>query len=379
MRIASFPRISGAWAAIVAASLCASRAEAQSAPSLDGLSIHGFLSQAYAAADGGQVRGIPTGGTTDYRTAALQVRFDATDRTRVVVQLSHERMGRNPVVAEAPDLALDWAFIEQQLGSGVYGRAGRAKLPTGIYSEIQDVGTLIPLHRAPYVLYSDQFLSTESVNGIVAGRRGSGEAWSLDAHVYAGGWNFRNSDYSRSRARNGLGAQLWLTTPLSGVRLGVGGRRFDVDRYADDPNSHVQDWTQWQLGLDATFDRWFLRSEYQHVDWESDAGSFGWFEAFYGQIGASPIRRLTLVAEAQKANVRYAALQPIAFDLTREADRDLALGARWAFTPALVAKAEWHWYRGYAGEDTGFDPATAFVLGERTDARFAVLGLSASF
>src|SRR6185295_799141 len=50
------------------------------------ITIHGFLSQAYARTDGSQILGIPKQGTADYRTAALQVRADITPSDTFAIQ-----------------------------------------------------------------------------------------------------------------------------------------------------------------------------------------------------------------------------------------------------------------------------------------------------
>src|SRR4029078_364973 len=57
------------------------------------LSVHGFLTQAYASSNGNTLFGIPDDGTSDYRNAALQFRYKLTDHNSIVIQLSHERLG----------------------------------------------------------------------------------------------------------------------------------------------------------------------------------------------------------------------------------------------------------------------------------------------
>ena len=82
---------------------------AVNAQALDGplskLSIHGFLTQAYATAEfskGGPTPdevtlGIPEDGTFDYRVLALQFRYDITPEDTMIVQFSSRSLGASPI------------------------------------------------------------------------------------------------------------------------------------------------------------------------------------------------------------------------------------------------------------------------------------------
>jgi len=47
--------------------------------------------------------GIPEGGTADYRTAALQLRYVMTPHDQFVWQFSHRRLGTSPITVSEPD------------------------------------------------------------------------------------------------------------------------------------------------------------------------------------------------------------------------------------------------------------------------------------
>lgn len=55
------------------------------------LTVHGFLTQAYAKSDGGTVLGITEDGTSDYRSLALQLRYAMSENDTFVLQLSTAR------------------------------------------------------------------------------------------------------------------------------------------------------------------------------------------------------------------------------------------------------------------------------------------------
>src|SRR5262249_9505635 len=72
------------------------------------VSIHGYMSQAYAKTDGNEIAGITESGTADYRAAAIQVRAEITPQDSFAVQFSHERLGKTGLQAFQQDVALDW-------------------------------------------------------------------------------------------------------------------------------------------------------------------------------------------------------------------------------------------------------------------------------
>ena len=59
------------------------------------LSVHGFLSLGWGITDGNQNLGLTEDGTAEYRSAALQLRFTATEWDSIVFQTSHERLGES--------------------------------------------------------------------------------------------------------------------------------------------------------------------------------------------------------------------------------------------------------------------------------------------
>ncbi len=196
-------------AAILAVAPRAAGAQA----ALDRLSVHGFLSQAFGMSQRNQVIGIPEQGTFDYRTAALQFRFAATDDDHVVVQFSHERFGRSPDVPGDAELEVDWAWYEHRFGPATSVRLGKIAIPFGIYNEVRDVGTLLPFYRAPNVMYNERVFTIETVNGIVVSHTfADGSPWSLTVDGYFGGWDYPQPDGTEAHASNAVGGRVWLNS-----------------------------------------------------------------------------------------------------------------------------------------------------------------------
>ena len=142
-------------------------AQQASAQNADKLSIHGYLTQGYAVSDSAHVEGIPKEGTTDYRRAALLMRYATTSSDNFVIQLAHRRLGNSPSMQFEPDVKVDWAYYEHTFsGPSTRLRVGKSPIPFGIYNEVRYVGTQLPFYRAPYAMYHEGIYTAETVDGV---------------------------------------------------------------------------------------------------------------------------------------------------------------------------------------------------------------------
>jgi len=325
---------------------------------LDRLSVHGFLSQAYGASDHYQVAGIPSHGTADYRVAALQFRYDATDRDVFVIQFSHERLGLSPLAAYEPEVDVDWIFYEHRLGDRTIARVGKIKSPIGMYNQIRDVGTLLPLYRPPEALYNERTYSNETVDGVLIGHQVPLGAWGLDIEGFFGSWEYFQWDrQTRAHVDNALGGQLWLSTPIEGLRLGAAAIRSEVRNLQDVPEDLVDTQVIWFTALDGTFSRFFVRGEGFSINLEEEGLPYaGDALAYYGQVGLHISDVLSVVAQAERRTLAldFFGPQPFSFDGT--ADRDISIGVRFQPSPNLAFKLEGHSYRGFGTDDPALVP-----------------------
>ena len=336
----------------------------------DRFAIHGYITQGWARSTGARFYGITDRSSTDFRYAALQARFRATEKDQFLVQLNHRRLGRSDITAFESDVNLNWAFYQRTLGTGTTIKAGRVAIPRGIYNELRSVGVALPMYRPPVVFYDEGAYYSETIDGVVASHRFFDDAaWSVEAHAYGGGWRSLAYDtwsdtYSieRVRAENAVGAQLWLHTPVEGVRFGVAAQRYDYDWDAEEP----YEVKEWHVSADATRERGFLRTEVQLQNYGLDK-----FYAGYVQLGARLTPTLTLTGELQRSrdtDVKYGVNLPSDF----EWHRSDGVGLAYAFTPSFVLKVEQHWDRGIQVEQPA-DPMRPPSF------RYAIISLSASF
>ena len=325
------------------------------------LQVHGYLTQAYGAAHGGSFLGIPEAGTADYRTAALQLRYVMTANDQFVWQFSHRRLGQSPITVGEPELKVDWLFYSRQMGN-LDLRVGRLPIPAGIYNEVRDVGVLLPLYRAPFDFYLEGAFTSETVDGVSAGYHLFADSpWNVELAVYGGRYDMTNSniEYDSTgtpsakvpevvNVDNALGTQIWLNTPVEGVRAGVGASRLDVQS-----GNFEGKWTERHASLDART-RWAtVQAEYRRFALPGIGYTAGYV---YAGVPVAPKVKLHGQVEFSNLVLTTAPGAP-RFDY----DRTKTFGASYTFRADLVVKGEYHFTNGYWADapvtDIGFAPA----------------------
>lgn len=358
---------------LVAAAPVAARAQ----DGADGhLSVHGYITQGYGAAAGAPFYGLRSEGSSDFRVAALQVRYDR-EQDGLLIQLNNRRLGESRIPTFESSVNVNWAFYERRTASGgTTLKLGRIPVPRGIYNELRNVGTVLPMYRAPIIFYDEGAYFSETLDGGVLqhGFR-DGKAWSIDASLYAGGWSLLAYDQSgddfqigRVRADNAIGTQLWLNTPIDGLRIGGSAQRYKW-KSLDDAGSIAARQDVWELqgSLDASFQRAFVRAETMLQNYETDD-----YYSNYVQVGASVTPRLWLVGLGEYAFERNwiatSATYPSSFDWHKA----VGVGVNYHVTPQFVLKAEHHWNKGIQVEEAA-NPLNPPRF------RYFILSASASF
>ncbi|HUP60335.1 MAG TPA: hypothetical protein VNA69_07935 [Thermoanaerobaculia bacterium] len=332
------------------------------------LSVHGYLSQAYARSDGHQILGIGEDGTSDYRDLALQFRYQQSPRNVLIVQFSHERLGDSPVAKLKDDVEIDWAFYQRELTEKFSLKVGRIPIPLGIYNESRDAGTTFPFYRPATGVYGEGQYSNETVEGaVLSASIPAFGSWSFDADLYYGEWDFVQEDFeTRADVDDAVGGQLWINTPIVGLRFGAGHYRADVSNLLFRPPGTVAVYSGTHASIEADFDRWSVAAEALEVD-----GDIGAYRSAYVQAGAQVHPRWSIHARVEQSRLYLAAGRVV---VNRQIDRDYALAVNYAVAPAVVVKVEGHSNSGLLVEDV---PVTITDPPYRT--RYAILSLAASF
>lgn len=337
------------------------------------LEVHGFLTQAWATADfatgpaadlsGGvnfdeRLIGISEDGTFDYRNLALQFRYDISDNDTMIIQLSNEATGISPVDDLRDEVELDWAFYERKLGSDSRLRVGRVQIPWGIYNEIRDVGTILPFYRPAYAIYLEGGFTSETVDGLGFSHVFSGNSdWSLDLELYAGEYEaFEISQMTgasaRVKARDVFGAQLWLNTPISGLRLGAAIQSKSLEEGLEGflrPVGGSNDYTDYMFSVDGDFDRWSARAEYRAFEPDNLPSFIGSpnlatldLSAYYFQLGFGITDALRIYAQYENQDFEQTSADFATGRVEYTQREDVGVALNYRFGPQLLLKAEYH-------------------------------------
>ena len=340
----------------------------------DRLTISGYFTQAFAVSDGLQILGITDEVTGDYRTGALQFRYEISDKDLFVLQLDHESLGDSSAQPFRDDLGVDWFFYQRDLGPTTTISLGRVPLPIGIYNEIKDVGTLLPFFRAATGIYGDGTWTAESVDGFVLKHEFAGSSdWSLEASLYYGNWERIEDDTSIQAVavadvNNAVGVQFWLNTPISGLRFGFGANRYDVNNSLFQPPGVTDTNEDMYFSLDADFGKFALRSEYF-----DDQYTGGYWKAWNTELFFRPTDSLTFIAGYDKGDLKFTVPFFAVFD--ENWSTDLVLGANYAVRPDLVLKLEYHWHEGYDIEGQNVDS----FFSPQLEVEYAIASVSVHF
>ena len=353
--------------------------------------IFGHLSQAYGRSERGAIQATTDGGTTELGNIAVQLRWEISPRDTAVIQLSHERRAEDILSPDQDELQIDWAFYERRIGENTAFKVGRLNVPLGIYNEIRDVGTLLPFFNLPVSFYAGVLSSAETVDGISLSHTFAARSvWDVEVDVYYGGWDTVQQQLNEeapvglvnldARAEDGFGVQLWLNTPVHGLRLGAGSLTWLLDGPLSPPGTKDR-WESYHLSLDMAVDRWMLRSEYRQWRFDQDFGGFlnipgvsipstAKREGFYAQAGVWLTPEIGLFGQFEKAALESGLdFLPDAKDF----HEDLAVSLNYRFRHDLVARVEYHW------SDTRFAVDEAGPQPEPVAVGWLIAALSVSF
>lgn len=359
-------------------------------------SIHGHMTQAFAIAQEHVIHGIPTEGSFDYRNLALQFRYDLNEKNIFIVQLSHRRLGASPLMAKEKDVKLDWAFFEYRFNDNVSIKVGKVLIPLGIYNEIRDVGVLLPMYRAPFYPYGESNFVSKSVNGALLTFSFSKLApWILKFDVYGGQhelieWYILDNPLGGDPLTllepayhtNIFGSQLWLNTPIKGIRLGsafLHGKANGGVFFSENGLLGERIYNGIQFSFDGSFGAGYLRSEYAHIFLSKDNGALV-FANF--QAGLNLSDKITLHSQFEQFQVKNV-MVPINFIpqsngirvFKKKLFQDYGIGISYAFNSFLVFKLETHWSNSYLIEDLPTDPFRPEGYG----LQYSIISVSTSF
>lgn len=236
--------LSGHVRPLAAACLLGLAGPALAADLADGVQLHGFISQGYLHTAGTDWFGDTSGhGTFEFDEAAVSVSAQPVDRLRLGVQVLARAM------ADSGDnkVEIDWAYADYRLRRQVGFKAGRFKMPYGLYNESRDIDFDHPSIFLPLCIYQpqlrDYMLAIQG--GMVYGSLDAGAAGQLDYNLYGGGQRLDTEgdlatylshlgigdSFSSISIKEVVGTALTWRAPVEGLRFRLSGllvKNFDA-------------------------------------------------------------------------------------------------------------------------------------------------------
>ncbi len=273
-------------ASFAAAFLFPARPAAAAELSLPGripqLEIHGFISQGFLFSTANDYLAESSRGSFEFSEVGLNVTLPATDRLRLGTQLFARDLG--PLGDYRA--TLDSYYLDYHWRDWLGVRAGRVKLPFGLYndgSDIDSARTAVLLPQSIYPAQNRDFLLAQT-GGELYGYTGLGPAGGLDYRLYGG------TIFLDLRSQPGspftlvdtqvpfvVGGRVLWEPPVNGLRLGASLQflRLDVDLLAPTAVAVKIPARLWvasaeyavrDLLLAVEYSRWWVKAESSRPD-----------------------------------------------------------------------------------------------------------------
>jgi hypothetical protein len=229
----------GRWlrATLCAASLLALPATAWAEDASDSSSplpieIHAFVSQGFIkTTSNNYLAEDSTHGSFEFSEVGINFSKQLTDRMRVGMQLFTHDLG--PLGNYRT--RFDWFYLDYRFWDFLGVRAGRTKLPFGLYNESSDVDAArvpVLLPQSVYPVSNRDFLLALT-GGEAYGIVPLGSAGGLEYRLYGGAIFYDTADatstLSNVRGPYIYGARLMWQTPIEGFQFGASAQRLRLD------------------------------------------------------------------------------------------------------------------------------------------------------
>jgi hypothetical protein len=194
--------------------------------------IHGFVSQGFIKSTDHNYLGKSERGSFEFTEVGINVTKEVARDLRVGIQMFARDLG--PIGNLKPQF--DWFYLDYRFFDWLGIRAGRTKLPFGLFNEVNDIDSArvpILLPQSLYPIQSRDFLLAQ--NGIeLYGNAPLGAAGSLEYRAYGGTIFLDTSTQPVILSLDipyVIGGRLMWSTPLRGLDIGgsIQALRLDVE------------------------------------------------------------------------------------------------------------------------------------------------------
>src|SRR5438309_1473347 len=200
-------------------------------PSLD---VHAFISQGFLFTSANDYLADSSRGSFEFSEVGLNVTLPATDRLTLGLQIFSRKLG--PLGDYRA--TLDWYYLDYHWRDWFGIRAGRVKLPFGLYNEINDIDAArvpILLPQSVYPVSNRNFLLAQT-GGEIYGYVRMGLAGALEYRLYGGTISLDVPANPSSpfvllslTTPYVVGSRVLWETPLPGLRAGASFQALRLD------------------------------------------------------------------------------------------------------------------------------------------------------
>jgi len=193
--------------------------------------VHGFVSQGFIKTTENNYLADSKRGSFEFSEVALNFSKNLTDRMRVGMQLFTHDLG--PLGNYRT--RFDWFYLDYRFWDWLGVRAGRTKLPFGLYNESSDTDAArvpILLPQSVYPVSNRDYLLAQT-GAEVYGNLQIGSAGALEYRLYGGTVFFDTADVTTTLSNVKVpyifGGRLMWQTPLEGLQLGGSVQKLRID------------------------------------------------------------------------------------------------------------------------------------------------------
>ncbi|MCX6953474.1 MAG: hypothetical protein NTV51_15095, partial [Verrucomicrobia bacterium] len=232
----------------------------------------GFASQGYLNSSANDYLGETKDGTFDFREYAANASW-STGKFRVGAQVFGQKLGDYG----NDKIKLDWASVDYQAKQWFGLRAGRVKMPRGLYNEALDLDSVRPFVLLPQSVYDNRLrdFNASFDGGMAYGNVELRRFGSLDYRAFYGRMPIQLKSGATDYFNNNLkatnlafkmssvrGGTVFWNTPVAGLRTGYSYSAFDKltsERLLTATTEYTK--------TAKTYERQLVSAEYTKGDW----------------------------------------------------------------------------------------------------------------
>ena len=229
-----FPSLSLGLAGCLLATAWAANARADDDDSTSNVlpvEVHGFVSQGFIKTNANNYLAKSKAGSFEFSEVGINFTKSLTDRMRVGIQLFTHDLG--PLGNYRT--RFDWFYLDYHFFDWLGVRAGRTKLPFGLYNESSDIDAArvpILLPQSVYPVSNRDFLLAQT-GAEIYGNVPLGPAGSLEYRLYGGTVFYDTADATSTLANVEVpyifGGRLMWQTPIEGLQAGASAQKLRID------------------------------------------------------------------------------------------------------------------------------------------------------